>query len=64
MAGAGGDGMKVRRVFTRDDRTSYLSCQYIKWVLVFKNRTQEPKAISCEGKNVVRAIELNHLEVR
>ena len=31
---------EVRRVFTGHDRADYLSCQYIKWVLVFRDWAQ------------------------
>jgi hypothetical protein len=44
--GRDGGGTMLRRVFTSDGRADYLSCQYIKWVLVFRNWAQEPKAIS------------------
>ena len=32
----------LRRVFTNYNRPDYLSCQYIKWVLVFRYWAQRP----------------------
>jgi hypothetical protein len=44
------------RVFTSDDRTDYLSCQYIKWVLVFRDWAQEPKGdFIRKSRNAVRS---------
>jgi hypothetical protein len=31
---------RLRRISTSDDRTDYLSCQYIKWDLVFRDWAQ------------------------
>jgi hypothetical protein len=35
----------VAQVFTSDDRTDYRSCQYIKWVLVFRDWAQNSTSI-------------------
>jgi hypothetical protein len=42
---------RVRRIFTSNDRTDYLSCQYIKWVLIFRDWAQ--------AREVIRRIELS-----
>ncbi len=39
------DETMVKRLFTGYDRTDYLSCQYIKWVLVFKDWAQNQMGI-------------------
>jgi hypothetical protein len=47
-------GTKVRRTFTRYDRPDYRNCQYIKWVLVFRNWAQHPGAMAPRrSKNTV-----------
>ena len=38
-----------RRVFTSDDRTDYRSCQYLNWVLVFRDWAQSSvRAKGCQ----------------
>ncbi len=40
LLGRGAGETKVRRVFTSYDRTDYRSCQYLYWVLVFRDWAQ------------------------
>jgi hypothetical protein len=37
---------KIKRVFTSYDRTDCRSCQYIKWVLVFRDWAQNSMSIN------------------
>ncbi len=40
LLGLGAGKTKLRRVFTRYDRTDYRSCQYLNWVPVFRDWAQ------------------------
>src|SRR5712691_8640181 len=49
LLGRGVGETKLRRVFTSDDRTDCRSCQFIKWVLVFRDWAQKAEHAQGHG---------------
>jgi hypothetical protein len=51
---AGADETKVRRTFTSHNRAGCRNCQYLKWILVFRDWAQESMAVLPEKARTPR----------